>query len=232
MNDTHTLGNQGKPLPLEAKIALATWLGVAGLLTIVGNGIVLWLIFRKRSLRTISNLFLTSLAAADFLVGLFTDPVWIVIRFLGYHYSNKTYIETFGRSIDYVWIHTTVATTFNLCCVSLDRYVAIIHPLRYHDFLTNRRCYLLIASVWFMSLVLPCSRFMVQDITALALLYLSFTVMTILFPMSVIVFCSLRILKQLQSITTTSSWEVALYRIKTFLEEPKRTTRLLKQLVS
>ena len=177
-----------------------------------------------------SNLFLTSLAAADFLVGLVIDPVWLVVRCLGY--NSKTYFETFSRSIDYLWIHTTVATTFNLCCVSLDRYVAIIHPLRYHDFLTNRRCYLLIANVWFMSLVLPCSRFMVQDITALALLYLSFTVMTILFPMSVIVFCSLRILKQLQSITTTSSWEVALYRIKTFLEEPKRTTRLLKQLVS
>ena len=40
MNDTRTSGNQGKPLPLEAKIALATWLGVAGLVTIVGNGIV------------------------------------------------------------------------------------------------------------------------------------------------------------------------------------------------
>ena len=207
MNDTHTLGNQGKPLPLEAKIALATWLGVAGLLTIVGNGIVLWLIFRKRSLRTMSNLFLTSLAAADFLVGLVIDPVWLVVRCLGY--NSKTYFETFSRSIDYLWIHTTVATTFNLCCVSLDRYVAIIHPLRYHDFLTNRRCYLLIANVWFMSLVLPCSRFMVQDITALSTLYLSFTVMTILFPMSIIVFCSLRILKaasvHYNSIKPTSS---------------------------
>ena len=207
MNDTHTSGNQGKPLPLEAKIALATWLGVAGLLTIVGNGIVLWLIFRKRSLRTMSNLFLTSLAAADFLVGLVIDPVWLVVRCLGY--NSKTYFETFSRSIDYLWIHTTVATTFNLCCVSLDRYVAIIHPLRYHDFLTNRRCYLLIANVWFMSLVLPCSRFMVQDKKGLPTLYLSFTVMTILFPMSIIVFCSLRILKaalvHYNSIKPTSS---------------------------
>ena len=48
MNDTRTSGNQGKPLPLKAKIALATQLGVAGLVTIVRNGIVLGLIFRKK----------------------------------------------------------------------------------------------------------------------------------------------------------------------------------------
>ena len=71
--------------------------------------------------------------------------------------------------------------------------------------------YLLIANAWFISLVLPCSRFMVQDITALSTLYLSFTVMTILFPMSIIVFCSLRILKaalvHYNSINPTSSCE-------------------------
>ncbi|XP_022793378.1 probable G-protein coupled receptor No9 [Stylophora pistillata] len=193
MNDTGNLKNQSGLLPLQAKIALATWLGVAGLVTIIGNGIVLWLIFRKRSLRTMSNLFLTSLAAADLLVGLVIDPVWLLIRCLGY--NPKTYFDTFSKGMDFLWIHTTVATSFNLCCVSLDRYIAIIHPLRYQDFLTERRCYLLIANVWFMSLVLPCSRLMVQDKTVLSTLYLSFTVITILFAMFIIVFCCLRILK-------------------------------------
>ena len=193
MNNTSTCCSQGKPLALEAKITLATWYGLAGLATIIGNAIVLWLVASYRSLRTISNLFLTSLAAADFLVGLVIDPAWALIRCLGY--NADTYAQTYGKAIDFLWIHTTVATTFNLCCVSLDRYIAIIHPLRYQDFLTNRRCYVLIATVWLMSLVLPCSRFLVHDVTGLSTLYISFTVITILIPMTIIVFCSIRILK-------------------------------------
>ena len=178
-------------LSKEVKIILSTWYGLAGLTAIIGNAIVLWLVARYESLRTISNLFLTSLAAADFLVGLVIDPVWIFTRCL--RYNPDTYLRVYSKGNDYLWIHTTVATTFNLCCVSLDRYLAIIHPLRYQDILTKRRCYVLIATVWFTSFILPCSRFLVKDSSVA--LWLSFTIVTVLMPMIIIVFSSIRILK-------------------------------------
>ncbi|XP_078365601.1 adenosine receptor A2a-like [Oculina patagonica] len=192
MNNSSTCCNT-KELGLAAKVVLSTWYGLTGLAAIIGNGIVMWLIVRNRSLRTISNLFLTSLAAADFLVGLVIDPVWISIRCLGY--NSDTYVQTYGKFIDYLWIHTTVATTFNLCCVTLDRHIAIFYPLRYENIITNRRCHVLIATVWFMSLALPCSRFLISDVRGLSTLYISFTVITILLPMIIIIFCSIRILK-------------------------------------
>ena len=182
-----------KELNMAGKTVLSTWYGLTGLAAIIGNGLVLWLIARKRPLRTISNLFLASLAAADFLVGLIINPVWIFIRCLGYHADD--YLQIYSTAIDYLWIHTTVATTFNLCCVTLDRHIAIFYPLRYGSMVTNTRCYLLIATVWFMSLVLPCSRFLTDDVKELSTLYLSFTVITILIPMVIIVFCSVRILR-------------------------------------
>ena len=185
--------NTGNELSTTAKIALSTWYGLAGLATIIGNAVVLWLVARNRSLRTISNLLLTSLAAADFLVGLVIDPVWISIRCLGYNVD--TFVQTYAEFNDYLWIHTTVATTFNLCCVTLDRNIAIFHPLRYEDIVTNRRCYLVIATVWLMSLVLPCSRFLVKDDTSVPTLYISFTIITVLIPMIIIIFCSIRIVK-------------------------------------
>ncbi|XP_022793914.1 5-hydroxytryptamine receptor 1B-like [Stylophora pistillata] len=180
-----------KELNLEAKIILSSWYGLAGLAAIIGNAIVLWLVARNKSLRTISNLFLASLAAADFFVGLVIDPVWIFTRCVGY--DANTYVQTSGKVIDYLWIHTTVATTFNLCCVTMDRYLAILHPLRYQDILTKRRCYLFIATVWFISFILPCSRFFVKD--GSVALWLSFTIITVLIPMINIIFCSIRILK-------------------------------------
>ena len=174
------------------KIILSVWYGIAGLAAIIGNAVVLWLIARHRSLRTISNLFLTSLAAADLLVGFVIAPVWILVRCL---YSDREHVHVYVLTIDYLWIHTTVATTFNLCCVTLDRNIAIFHSLRYQDILTKKRCYSVIASVWFMSLVLPCSRFFVEDSSAILALWMSFTVITVLIPMFIITVSSVWILK-------------------------------------
>ena len=37
------------------------------------------------------------------------------------------------KVIQMVWIHSTAATMFNLCCVSVDRFIAIRFPFRYQD---------------------------------------------------------------------------------------------------
>ena len=208
---------------MAAKIVLSTWFGLAGVGAIIGNAVVLWLISRNRLLRTISNLLLTSLAAADLLVGLVIDPVYIVFRCL--LFKTDTYWTLhYSRAVDYLWIHTTVATTFNLCCVTLDRHIAIFYPLRYENIVTYLRCYVLIATVWFLSLVLPCSRFLVEDVSAtLSTLYFSFTIITVLIPMTLVVFCSIRNLKaalvqsrQIVSVNTLQNQDAVRKRKKNF----------------
>lgn len=178
---------------MATKIIMSTWCGILSLQAIVGNSLVLWLIAKNKSLRTNANLFITSLAVADLLVGLIIAPVWIIFRC---SQSNKDkYEHKYAFSIDYLWIHTTVATTFNLCCVTLDRHIAIFHPLRYQSFVTKKRCYVAIALVWLMSVVLPCSRFIVMKSSAIVLLWMSFTVVTVLIPVMIITFSSILILK-------------------------------------
>ena len=208
---------------MAAKIVLSTWFGLAGVGAIIGNAVVLWLISRNRLLRTISNLLLTSLAAADLSVGLVIDPVYIVFRCL--LFKTDTYWTLHhSRAVDYLWIHTTVATTFNLCCVTLDRHIAIFYPLHYENIVTYSRCYVLIATVWFLSLVLPCSRFLVEDVSAtLSTLYFSFTIITVLIPMTLVVFCSIRNLKaasvqsrQIVSVNTLQNQDAVRKRKKNF----------------
>ena len=111
-------------------------------------------------------------------------------------YSEDQYEHKFALAIDYLWIHTTVATTFNLSCITLERSIAIFHPLRYQDILTEKRCFAAIAAIWFMSVTLPFSRFFINgNSSAIMALWMAFTVITVLVPMIIIALSSVRILR-------------------------------------
>ena len=138
-------------LSSAASIVLSVWFSLSGLAAVTGNAVVLWLFYKNESLRTISNRFLLSLSVADFLVGLVIDPAWITIRCL-IQPRDHTVLWYF---VEMLWIHTTTATTFNLCCVSVDRFIAICFPFRYQAIVTKKRCYTAIVLMWFVSLGLP-----------------------------------------------------------------------------
>ena len=111
------------------------------------------LVFLSRQLHTPTNLLLVSLAFSDFFVGLLMFLSVVLIDgcwFLGdlmctlYHY------------LGYVIASTSVG---NMVLISVDRYVAICHPLHYYSEITQKRvqvcvCLCWICSVIFQSLIL------------------------------------------------------------------------------
>ena len=174
-------------LSSAASIVLSLWFSLSGFATVAGNAVVLWLFYRNESLRTTSNGFLTSLSVTDFLVGLVIDPVWIVIRCL----IQPPVHSALHYSLYMLWIHTTTATTFNLCCVSVDRFIAIRFPFRYQDIVTKKRCCTVIILVWLISLCLPFTAISVDLLgnIASAVLWLSLAFVTFLAPLFVVTFC-------------------------------------------
>ena len=174
-------------LSSAASIFLSLWFSLSGLATVAGNAVVLWLFYKNESLRTISNGFLTSLSVADLLVGLVIDPVWIVIRCL----IQPPVHSALHYSLYMLWIHTTTATTFNLCCVSVDRFIAIRFPFRYQDFVTKKRCCLVIILVWLISLCLPFTAISIGLLGNIAstVLWLFLAFLTFVAPLIVVTFC-------------------------------------------
>ena len=154
-----------------ASIALSLWFSLSGLAAVIGNAVVLWLFYKNESLRTISNWFLASLCIADFLAGLVVDPLFIAIKLFAKPRKGSIWL----RVIHMVWVHSTASTVFNLCCVSVDRFIAIRFPFRYQDIITRKRCYALIIMVWLISLFLPFSRILVDNRTNVEKLWFSLT---------------------------------------------------------
>jgi len=174
-----------------SSIVLSLWFASSGLAAVIGNAVVLWLFYKNESLRTISNRVLASLCVADFLVGLVIDPTWIAIRFSTQ--PQRTHI--LKQVINLLWIHTTAATVFNLCCVSVDRYTAIRFPFRYKDIITKKRCYAVITMVWLISLFLPFSRILVDNRTNVERLWFSLTFIVFVLPITIVTLCYFFIFK-------------------------------------
>ena len=135
MNDSH----RHDQLSSEASIVLSLWLSISGFAAVTGNIVVLWLFYKNEPLRRISNRFLASLSVADLLVGLVIAPTWII--FIWWFTFHSLFSE-------WLWVHTTTATTYNICCISVDRFIAIWFPFRYQEIVTKTRCYTVIILVW------------------------------------------------------------------------------------
>ena len=130
---------------------METWFWILGwvlsFLTITGNLFTIFLICSRRNLRTKTNAFILSLAVADFFVGLSVIPSM---------FFCDNFCEWPRRWLSWVnftrWLFSN-ASVVNLCVLVLDRFIAIVHPLKYITLMTRRR----IIQVIFFSWVLPAS---------------------------------------------------------------------------
>ncbi|VVC38294.1 Adrenoceptor family,GPCR, rhodopsin-like, 7TM,G protein-coupled receptor, rhodopsin-like [Cinara cedri] len=109
-----------------------------------GNLLVMVSVMRHRKLRVITNYFVVSLALADMLVAIFAMCF------------NASFEVTgrwlFGRFMCDVWnsmdVYFSTVSILHLCCISVDRYYAIVQPLDYPLIMTKARTVVMLASVW------------------------------------------------------------------------------------
>ena len=115
--------------------------GLLSIITVAGNGIVIYLIVTRHRLHTTANWFILSLAIADLILG--------VSYFLTSSLSDVLSSPTRNYIIWYAIVSfLAAASATNLCLLTLDRYIAIVKPLKYVTFMTTRRVVLLISTAW------------------------------------------------------------------------------------
>ena len=113
------------------------------LFIVVANGLVIFLICRKRALRSLTNMFLTSLAISD----LITSLVGLPLLF----FCLKTNIINICVSSTIFFRFTAMSSVCHVILVAFDRYVAIVHTLRQDSIVTTWRAIGAITFVWLFS---------------------------------------------------------------------------------
>ena len=124
---------------------METWFWILGwslsILTMAGNGFIIFLVYSKRKLRTKTNAFVVSLAVADFGVGMSVVPPLFFCEEAAWCNPRSYWIFYFKWLFGY-------ASVINLCVLVLDRYIAIVNPLKYLTIMTRRRVIQTVSLSW------------------------------------------------------------------------------------
>lgn len=111
---------------------------------IAGNGFVIWLILTKSKLHNTTNWFILSLAVSDLTVGLFITPLHIACKKLE---TCDAYLKSVFEEL---FLYESI---FNLSAMTVDRYLAIVHPLKYASYMTTTGAVKTMAISWGIPLV-------------------------------------------------------------------------------
>ncbi|XP_015523832.1 octopamine receptor beta-1R isoform X2 [Neodiprion pinetum] len=112
---------------------------------VLGNALVIASVRRHRRLRVVTNCYVVSLAAADLLVAICAMTFNASVELSGGRWL-------FGRFMCDVWssldVYFSTASILHLCCISVDRYYAIVSPLEYTVIMRQGTVSCMLGSAW------------------------------------------------------------------------------------
>ncbi|XP_069753991.1 type-1 angiotensin II receptor [Narcine bancroftii] len=93
---------------------------------VLGNSTVVIIIYCYLKLTTVANIFLLNLALAD-LIFVMTLPFWAAYTALRYRWTFGVFLCKTSATVVLLNLNASI---FLITCLSVDRYLAIVHPMR------------------------------------------------------------------------------------------------------
>lgn len=138
-----------KPLSINAIVCLVTCYSLIFAFALIGNALVVIVITRKRSMQTVINVFILSLAISDLLIVVFCIPFTLI--------DTITVDWVLGsfmcKALNYITMVAITASILTLTVIAFERHHAICYPFRARMVQTPKRAVLLVSIVWSMSIV-------------------------------------------------------------------------------
>lgn len=136
-------------IPLEEVIPVGFVYVFTLILGVVGNALVIFCIVRHKGMRSITNIFLLSLATADLMLILICVPV----KGIAFFAFSWTMGEVMCKLVHYVQNVSMICSVMTLTMMSIERYVAIRYPLKAKYLCTLVHAKVVIFSVWSLSFI-------------------------------------------------------------------------------
>ncbi|XP_078694280.1 somatostatin receptor type 2-like [Branchiostoma floridae x Branchiostoma belcheri] len=120
-------------------------IGITGL---IGNGLIIYVIVKYSTMKTVPNVYVLNLAVADFLYCL-TFPIWAA------DYILRVWIfgQAMCKIVRSIFNVNTFASIYFLTVMSIERYYAILHPVRNIQNRSLKKAKIISGCVWAVALM-------------------------------------------------------------------------------
>ncbi|XP_041669695.1 type-1 angiotensin II receptor [Cheilinus undulatus] len=127
---------------------------------IVGNSMVVAVIYCYMKLKTVANIFVLNLAVSD-LTFLITLPMWATFTATGYHWPFGGFLCKASAGLAIFNFYTSI---FFLTALSIDRYLAIVHPVQSRRFRTVVYARVTCVVIWLFAFLLSVPIALTRDV--------------------------------------------------------------------
>lgn len=157
LNDISPIASQPSTI---AVVLLTVAYVTVFILALIGNSLVVIVITRRRSMRTVINMFILSLAISDLLIVLFCVP-FTLVEVITIDWVLGAFL---CKVLNYIAMVAIVVSTLTLLAIALERHHAICYPLRVRLIKNPRRAGYLVSVLWVVSLCLVSPLLVVHEL--------------------------------------------------------------------
>ncbi|XP_041500538.1 pyroglutamylated RF-amide peptide receptor [Microtus oregoni] len=145
-------------LPARVRLALL----LAGLiifaLALFGNALVVYVVTRSKAMRTVTNIFICSLALSDLLIVFFCMPV-TMLQNVSDTWLGGAFI---CKMVPFVQCTAIVTEILTMTCIAMERHQGLVHPFKMKRQYTNQRAFTMLGVVWLVAIIIGSPMWHVQ----------------------------------------------------------------------
>ncbi|XP_038152237.1 orexin receptor type 2 [Cyprinodon tularosa] len=147
--------------PKEYEWVLIVAYIVVFFVSLIGNSLVCFAVWKNRHMRTVTNYFIVNLSLADVLVTIICLPASLVVDIT----ETWFFGETLCKIVPYLQTISVSVSVLTLSCIAQDRWYAICHPLMFKS--TAKRARKSIIAIWVVSCIIMIPQAIVMECSSL-----------------------------------------------------------------
>ena len=139
----------------SVKIGLILVFSIILLISLVGNTLIIVIVYKREELRKTTNYFIVNMAVSDFIY-----PLTVIPTALAQIASSSLQWPIGGvagliscKAISFLRGASFAVSTGSLVCIALDRFMAVVFPMKVH-LISSRSRRLLIATTWILAVIM------------------------------------------------------------------------------